>query len=60
MKQILNKNNLERLQKMQEKKANEIAIMENERKRAEEERERLKRIVSQIFVIKAFFSYQEF
>ena len=60
MKQILNKNNLERLQKMQEKKANEIAIMENERKRAEEERERLKRIVSKIFLIAVFFSYQEF
>lgn len=40
------KKNLERLQKIQEKKAQELAMMEEQRQKAQEEREKLKKIVS--------------
>jgi hypothetical protein len=39
------KKNLERLQKIQEKKAQEITMMEEQRQKAHEEREKLKKIV---------------
>lgn len=38
--------NLERLQKIQEKKAQELAMMEEERLKAKEQREKLRQIVS--------------
>ena len=40
--------NLERLQKIQEKKAQELAMMEEERNKAKEQREKLRQIVSHI------------
>lgn len=45
------KKNLERLQKLQEKKAQELAIMEEQRRKAQEEREKLKQIVSFMHII---------
>lgn len=45
------KKNLERLQKIQEKKAQELAMMEEQRERAKEERERLRQIVSDLFML---------
>lgn len=39
------KKNLERIQKMQERKNQELALMEEERRKAQEGREKLKKIV---------------
>lgn len=50
------KKNLERLQKIQEKKAMELAMMEEQRLRAQEEREKLKRIVGFYYLNKLTFT----
>jgi hypothetical protein len=43
----MNKNNLERLQDFQKKKTQELAMMEEERRKAQEKREKLRQIVYQ-------------
>lgn len=47
--------NLERLQKIQEKKAQELAMMEEERLKAKEQREKLRQIVSFTTFLNIFY-----